>query len=104
MDLRRFLPTVEMTTIPNLACFASLARVNPRVREFQITGNFAQAAQIVNYSSTKYSKVSDDSISELRVLRAFVEKYPFPMYSRIGRDIGDFSGWANSFGCGSSGD
>ena len=50
---------------PNLACFAPL-RLNsghawresiPRVRVFQVTGKFERAAQILQYSSTKSTKV-----------------------------------------------
>jgi hypothetical protein len=39
---------------PNLACFAPWRESNPRVRLFQITGIFASAAQIFNYSSTRF--------------------------------------------------
>ena len=54
-------------SLPNLACFArstllrvvslsnhALARVNPRIGVFQVTGNFAQAAQTLNYSNTRF--------------------------------------------------
>jgi hypothetical protein len=40
-------------SLPNLACFAPWRESIPRVRVFQITGKFAQAAKIFNYSSTK---------------------------------------------------
>jgi hypothetical protein len=56
-------------SLPNLACFArstllrvvslsnhALARVNPRIREFQVTGRFAQDAKTFNYRSTKGTK------------------------------------------------
>jgi hypothetical protein len=40
---------------PNLACFAPWRESIPRVRVFQITGEFAQAAQTSSYSNTKGS-------------------------------------------------
>jgi len=57
-----------MTTIPSLAALR-LGERNIRIRLCSRCRTFAQASQIVSYSSTKDRKGSDNLISELRALR-----------------------------------
>jgi spore maturation protein SpmB len=60
-------------SLPNLACFAPLRESFPRVRVFQVTGKFAQVAQIFNDALKLRGRVSNPPpaipISFLRPLR-----------------------------------